>query len=167
MEYLELENYCKQQAAVAKGNRRRKFEELRYENLKKAKEAPDLPPMVKAKAKESFEELEERLGKKDFDNDDIASFDSKYPGVYQKNWSKVNWDEIALPNSTKNKLRSIALIALTYFKVQPKNCEKGPKRSLFLYGVPGEQMMKVLDHVYSFTSIPHPCLVQDFVRLCM
>ena len=153
MEYIEVEHFCMQQAAVAKGSRRRKFEELQYENLKKAKESPDLPPIVKANAKESFEELQKKLGKKDYENDDLASFDSKYPGVYQKTWPKVNWEEIALPNSTKNKLRSVALIALTYFKVQPKNCEKGPKRSLFLYGVPGEQMMEVLDLINPSTPV--------------
>ena len=145
MEYLEVEHFCMQKAAVAKGSRRRKLEEMRYENLKKARDSHDLPPTVKANVMESIEELKESLGKKDYDSDELASFDSKYPGVYQKNWPKVNWEDIALPKSTKNKLRSIALIALTYFNVQPKNCEKGPKRSLFLYGVPGEQMMYALD----------------------
>ena len=60
MEYIEVEHYCMQQAAVAKGNRKRKFEELRYENLKKARDAHDLPPMVKANVMESIEELRER-----------------------------------------------------------------------------------------------------------
>ena len=141
MEYIEVGHYCMREAAVAKGTRKRKMEEVQHQNLKKAMDAHDLPPVVKANVMEDIAELQERLGKKDYDSDELAAFDLKYPGVYQKTWPKVNWEDIALPKSTKNKLRSIALIALKYFKVQPKNCEKGPKRSLFLYGVPGEQMM--------------------------
>ena len=136
MEHLEVQNFCMTKAAQSIGNRKRKFEELQYENLQKGLEA-QLSPQVHQEATSLFKELKQKLGKNDYENDALASFDSKYPGVYQKSWTPVKWEDIVLPQAIKNKLRSIALISLQYFKTQPKNCVKGPKRSVFLYGVPG------------------------------
>ena len=136
MEHLEVQNFCMTKAAQSIGNRKRKFEELQYENLQKGLEA-QLSPQVKQEATSLLNGLKQKLGKNDYENDALASFDSKYPGVYQKSWTAVEWKDIVLPQQIKNKLRSIALISLEHFNVQPRNCRKGPKRSIFLYGVPG------------------------------
>ena len=148
-EYLEVQNFCQQQAAISIGNRKRKFEELQFENLRKGLKE-ELPPIVKDNATQAFKELKTKLGIDDYDNETLASFDAKYPGVYQKSWPSVNWDDIVLPLSIKEKLRNIGLIALSYFMVSPKNCLKGPKRSVFLYGVPG---LKIMIHLKIFIAI--------------
>ena len=138
MEHLEVQDFCLKQAAVSTGNRKRKFEEIQYQHLQNGlKDKAQLLPQVQETATKLLKELKQNLGKNDYENDELASFDAKYPGVYQKSWTPVDWKDIVLPQPIKDKLRSIALISLQHYNIQPRNCMKGPKRSVFLYGVPG------------------------------
>ena len=140
MEHLVVQSFCEQQVEVSEGPRKRRFQEMQLDHLKSAlQSSSDIPTNVTEEASKKLRCLEETIGSKSCTTEEsLALFKKKYPGIYQENPPKVNWEtDIILPQSLKEELYNIAMIALKFYTIDPVNSQKGRKKSIFFYGVPG------------------------------
>ena len=139
MEHLRVQTFCEQEAEISEGPRKRKFQEMQLDHLKTALQSSELPTNVSEEASRKMRCLEDTIGAKSCTAEEsLALFKKNYPGIHQTKSSKVDWEkDIILPPSLKEELYNIAMIALKYYTVDPVNSQKGRKKSLFLYGVPG------------------------------
>ena len=134
-EYLDVQHYCKEKSSIANSNSKKKvYDKLQAFLIRKSLASKSIPLQIKLSASEELKQLETKAQNP---KELLQSFDEKYPGVLQNNWSNLTWNEVILEESLLTEVRDIGKIALEYYNVKPVGSKLGRVKSILLYGVPG------------------------------
>ena len=162
-EYLDVQHYCKEKSAIVNKSKKKVYDKLQAYLIRQSLHSRSIPLQVKQSASEELKQIESR-------NQDpqelLQTFDEKYPGILQKNWSRLSWDEVILEEPLLNELRDIGRIALDYYKVKPVGSKLGRVKTLLLYGVPGCGKSSIAKAMAMQPSMP-TIFVISAAQICM
>ena len=84
-EYLDVQQYCKEKSSIANSNSKKKvYDKLQAFLIRKSLASKSIPLQIKLSASEELKQLETKAQNP---KELLQSFDEKYPGVLQENWS--------------------------------------------------------------------------------